>query len=269
MPTIHQLRRRAHYLAHMPRRGTSLRARVPAWWERSHADPEKRAFRRIGVISFGVVGGSVVLAKISQDAPAAGPIRAFAVAMFGLGAITMLGVVVLMGEEMVDAMDASDPMRASHGGAYGPRLKRYFREAGHGARTWFTSLPANVAALRHGLTRESLARFVAASGTVLRGIPPAGVPPPRSAGRLARPKRQPPPDETPASPTEPASTQPEPARLGRRAPATARSSRSGSPVAARRPIKVRSSRTPRPAGRSERAAPRAGRGSNTGGRSTR
>jgi hypothetical protein len=174
-----------------------------------------------------------------------------------------------MGEEMVDAMDASDPMRASHGGAYGPRLKRFFREARHSAWTWFTSLPANVAALRHELTRESLARFVTVSGTALGGIPPADVPPPRGAGRLARPKRQPPPrpDETPASTAEPASTQPEPAPLGR--PAAARSPRSGSPVVARRPIKVRSSRTPRPARRSERAAPRAGRGSNTGGRSTR
>jgi hypothetical protein len=255
----------------MPRRGRSFRARALGWWQRSHADPEKRAFRRIGLISFGVVGGSAVLVKISQDAPAAGAIRAFAVAMFGLGAITMLGVVVLMGEEMVDAMDASDPMRASHGGAYGPRLKRFLHEARHSARTWFTSLPANVAALRHRLTRESLARFVAASGTSLGGIPPADVPPPRSAGRLAQPERPspPPPDETPASPTEPASTQPEPAPLGRHTPAAARSSRAGSPVVARRPIKVRSSRTPRPARRSERAAPRAGRGSNTGGRSTR
>src|SRR5207253_6567095 len=164
-PTIHQVRRRAHYLAHMPRRGRSLRARALAWWQRSHADPEKHAFRRIGVISFGVVGGSVILAKIAQDAPGAGPIRAFAVAMFGLGAITLLGVVVLMGEEIVDAMDASDPLRARHGGAYGPRLKRYFREARHSARTWFTSLPTNVAALRHELTRESLARFIASSGT--------------------------------------------------------------------------------------------------------
>jgi hypothetical protein len=255
----------------MPRRGRSLRARALAWWRRSHADPERRAFRRIGVISFGVVGGSVILAKITQDAPGAGPIRAFAVAMFGLGAITLLGVVVLMGEDMVDAMDASDPLRARHGGAYGPRLKRFFRDARHSARTWFTSLPANVAALRHELTRASLARFVAASATTLGGIPPADVPPPRSAGRLARPKRMrpPPPEQTPASPTEPPSTQLDPARPGRRARAAARSARSGSPVVARRPIKVRSSRTPQPARRSERAAPRAGRGSNTGGRSTR
>src|SRR5256884_1603864 len=204
----------------MPRRGRSLRARTLAWWRRSHADPERRAFRRIGVVAFGVVGGSVILAKVTQDAPAAGPIRAFAVAMFGLGTITLLGVVILMGEEMVDEMDASDPLRARHGGAYGPRLKRFFREARHGARTWFTSLPANVAALRHEITRESLARFVAASGTALGGIPPADVPPPRSAGRLARPKRQPPPppEQTPALPTEPPSTQPERARLGRRAP---------------------------------------------------
>jgi hypothetical protein len=235
----------------MPRRGRTLRARALAWWQRSHADPERRAFRRIGVIAFGVVGGSVVVAKISQDAPAAGPIRAFAVTMFGLAAITLLGVVVLMGEEMVDAMDESDPLAARHGGVYGPRLKRYFREARHSARQWFTSLPANVAALRQHLTRESLARFVAASGTALRGIPPADVPPPRSAGRLARPRRE-----------------PEPAPPVRRVPAAARPSRSGSPVVARRPIKVRSSGTRRPIRRAERAAPRAARAGNPGGRST-
>jgi hypothetical protein len=254
----------------MPRSGRSLRARAVAWWQRSHADPHKRAFRRIGIISFGVVGGSVVLAKVSQDAPAAGAIRAFAVAMFGLAAITLLGVVVMMGEEMVDAMDESDPLRARHGGFYGPRLKRYFREARHSARQWFTSLPANVAALRRHLTRQSLARFVAASGTALGGIPPADVPPPRSAGRLARPRREPPPppEQTPPSPTEPANTEPEPAPPVRRAPAAARSSRSGSPAVARRPIKVRSSGARRPTGRSERAAPRAGRAGYARGRST-
>ena len=252
----------------MPRRGRTLRARFFAWWRRSHTDPEKRAFRRIGVISFGVVGGSLVLAKITQDAPAAGPIRAFAITMFILAAITLLAVVLLMGEEMVDAMDESDPMRARHGGAYGPRLKRYFRELGRNARTWFTSLPANVAALPHKLTRESLARFAAASATALGGIPPAGVPPPRSAGRLARPRREPPPppEEAPASPTD--DTEPESSSPARGVQA-ARSSRSGSPVVARRPIKIRSSRTRRSTRRSERVDPRAGRGSNAGGRSTR
>jgi len=250
----------------MPRRGGTLRARALAWWRRSHTDPERRAFRRIGVISFGVVGGSVILAKISQDAPAAGLIRAFAVTMFLLGAIALLGVVILMGEEMVDAMDESDPMRARHGGAYGPRLKRYFRDLGQNARTWFTSLPSNVAALRHEITRESLARFTAASGAALGGIPPADVPPPRSAGRLARPKREPPP---PPEPTEQTRTQSEPSAPSRRVPAAARSSRSGSPVMGRRPIKVRSSGARRATRRSERAAPRAGRTGNAGGPSTR
>ena len=252
----------------MPRRGATLRARVIAWWRRSHTDPEKRAFRRVGVISFGVLGGSVVLAKIAQDAPAAGPIRAFAITMFILAAITLLAVVLLMGEEMVDAMDESDPLRARHGGAYGPRLKRYFRELGLSARTWFTSLPANVEALPHKVTRENLARFAAASAAALGGVPPAGVPPPRSAGRLARPRREPPPppEDVPASPADDA--EPEPTPPARRLPG-ARSSRSGSPVVARRPIKVRSSRRRRPTRRSERAAQRAGRGSNAGGRSTR
>ncbi len=249
----------------MPRRGRSLRARALAWWQRSHADPDRRAFRRIGVISFGALGGSVILAKISQDAPAAGVIRAFAITLFLLAALTLLAVVLLMGEEMVDAMDESDPMRARHGGAYGPRLNRYFRKAGRDARAWITSLPGNVAALRRGITRESLSRFTAASGAALGGIPPADVPPPRSAGRLARPRREPPP---PPEQVPPEQVPPEPSPPARRVPAF-RSSSSGSPVVARRPIKARSSRTGRPTRRSERSAPRTGRAGQPGGRSPR
>jgi hypothetical protein len=244
----------------MPRRGGSLRARALDWWQRSQADPERRAFRRIGIISFGALGGAVVLAKISQDAPAAGLIRALAITMFLLAAITLLAVVLLMGEEMVDAMDESDPMRARHGGAYGPRIKRYVRKAGRDARTWFKSLPGSLAALRHQITRESLSRFTAASAASLGGIPPADVPPPRSAGRLARPWREPPPP--------PEQAPPESAPPARRVPAS-RSSRSGSPVVARRPINTRSSRTRLPPRRSEGAAPRTGRTRQPGGRSTR
>ena len=125
--------------------------------------PQERAFRRIGVISFGVVGGSVVLAKIGGSARGRGDPGVRGRDVRPSQAITMLGVVVLMGEEMVDAMDASDPIRASHGGAYGPRLKRFFRDARHNTRTWFTSLPANVAALRHELTAR-------VNGTIRRDV---------------------------------------------------------------------------------------------------
>src|SRR5215831_18928340 len=110
----------------------NLRARAVAWWRRSVADPEKRDFRRIGLLAFGVVGASVVLARLTQDTAAAGAIRALAISVFALAAIALLGVVILMGEEVVDEMDASDPMRARHVGAYGPRVKQFLRDARHG-----------------------------------------------------------------------------------------------------------------------------------------
>ena len=244
----------------MPRRGRTARARAIEWWRRCQADPEKRDFRRIGIVAFGVVGASVLLARVTQETPVAGYVRALAITMFGLATIALLAIVLLMGEEMVDAMDASDPMRVRRGGAYGPRVKRFFRDLHSASRAWIASRPAKVAALRHDLTRDSLARLAAASAAALGGIPPADVGPPAGAGRLGRAKRRPPPppEETPAPPDAQAGT-----------PAAARPPRSGQPVVTRRPIKVRSSRTPRPARRSERAAPPSGRASNAGGRSTR
>jgi hypothetical protein len=257
----------------MPRRGTALRARAIEWWRQCQADPEKRDFRRIGVVAFGVVGASVILAKVTQETPVAVYVRAFAITMFGLATIALLAVVLLMGEEMVDAMDETDPMRVRHGGAYGPRVKRFFRDLRSATRAWIKTRPAKVAGLRHDLTRESLARLAAASGAALGGIPPADALPPEGAGRLARSQNAPPPP--PEQAPEPADTQtraqagPSPAaRRVEASRAAARSSRSGQPVVARRPIKVRSRQTPRPTRRSVRAAPRAGRTSNAGGRST-
>jgi hypothetical protein len=246
----------------MPRRGRTVRARAVAWWRRNHSDPEKRVFRRIGLVSFGVVGASVILAKVTQDWPAAGVIRAFAITMFGLAAMTLLGVVLLMGEEMVDEMDASDPLRARRGGAYGPRIKRFFRDVGWSGRAWIKSLPAKVVALRHDVTRDSIARFAAASTDALAGVPPAGVAPPRGAGRLARTiaAPEPPPESVPHDPTEPAR---------RRALTASELAEREAPTAPRRTTTVRSSRAPRPTRRSKRAAPRGGRVSNAGGRSTR
>ena len=255
----------------MPRRGRTARARAIEWWRRCQADPEKRDFRRIGIVAFGVVGASVLLARVTQETPVAGYVRALAITMFGLATIALLAVVLLMGEQMVDAMDASDPTRVRRGGAYGPRVKRFFRDLRSASRAWVASRPAKVAALRHDLTRDSLARLAAASAAALGGIPPADVGPPAGAGRLGRAKRRPPPppEETPAPPDAQAGTQPEPPSQASPVPAAARSPRSAQPVVTRRPIKVRSSRTPRPVRRSERAAPRTGRASNAGGRSTR
>jgi hypothetical protein len=260
----------------MPRRGGTVRARAIEWWRRCQADPDKRDFRRIGMVAFGVVGASVILAKITQDTPAAGYVRAFAITMFGLATISLLAVVLFMGDEMVDAMDETDPMRVRHGGAYGPRVKRFFRGLRSASGAWIKSRPAKVAALRHDLTRDSLARFVAASGAALGGIPPADVAPPAEAGWLAGPERasSPPTEHAPAGPDAQTGTQPGPSQAARRVEASrvtaaaARASRSGQPVVARRPSKVRSSRTRRPARRSKRAASRGGRATNAGGRST-
>jgi hypothetical protein len=256
----------------MPGRGRALRARAIEWWRQSQADPEKRDFRRIGVVAFGVVGASVILAKVTQETPVAGYVRGFAITMFGLATIALLAVVLLMGEEMVDAMDETDPLRVRHGGAYGPRVKRFFRDLRSASRAWVKSRPAKVAALRHDLTRDSLARLAAASGAALGGIPPADVPPP-AAGRLARPDSAPPApseDESVSADAQPGiEAAPSPAArrvaASREKAAAARSSRSGQPVVARGPIKARSSRTPRPTGRSGRA----GRTSNSGGLSRR
>jgi hypothetical protein len=258
----------------MPRRGGTVRARAIEWWRRCQADPDKRDFRRIGVIAFGVVGASVILAKITQDTPVAAYVRAFAITMFGLATISLLAVVLFMGEEMVDAMDETDPMRVRHGGAYGPRVKRFFRDLRSASGAWIKSRPAKVAALRHDLTRDSLARFAAASGAALAGIPPTDVAPPAEAGWLARPESALPHEQAPTGQGPQTATQPEPSPAARRVEASrvtaaaARSSRSGQPVVARRRSKVRSSPTRRPARRADRAAPRAGRTSNAGGRST-
>jgi hypothetical protein len=244
----------------------TARARAVAWWRRCHADPEKRAFRRIGLVSFGVVGASVILAKVTQDTPVAGVVRALAITMFGLAAIALLAVVIMMGEEVVGEMDATDPTRVRRGGAYGPRIKRFFRDAGSQSRVWVRSLPARVVALRHGFTRDSLARFAVASIDALGGVPPAGVAPPRGAGRLARM------DAAPEPSSEPDAGAPSQAReQARRRALTASelAERSSSTAAARRPNATRASRAPRRSRRSERAAARGGRTSDTGGRSTR
>ncbi len=171
----------------------TARARAIEWWRRCQTDPEKRDFRRIGIVAFGVVGASVILAKVTQETAVGGYVRAFAITMFGLATIALLAVVLLMGEQMVDAMDETDPLRVRHGGAYGPRVKRFFRDLRSASRAWITSRPAKVAALRHELTRDSLARLAAASGAALAGIPPADAAPPEGAGRLARVKSEPPP----------------------------------------------------------------------------
>jgi hypothetical protein len=180
---------------------TNLRARAVAWWRRSQADPGKRDFRRVGLIAFGVVGASVVLARLTQNTAAASAIRALAITLFALAAIALLGVVILMGEEVVDEMDASDPLRARDGGAYGPGVKRIVRKARRESRAWISSVPGRIRGLRRNLTRTSLSRMAATSVEALGGVPPSDAGPPPGAGRLARPTAARPTRRTPAAST--------------------------------------------------------------------
>ena len=230
----------------------NLRARAVAWWRRSHADLEKRDFRRVGLIAFGVVGASVVLARLTQDTAAAGAIRALAITLFVLAAIALLTIVILMGEEVVHEMDASDPMRARHGGAYGPRIKRFLRDAGRGSRAWIAAVPGKARGLRHDLTRESLSRLATASVAALGGVPPADAGPPPGAGRLARPSA-----ET-HEPAAPARRAPRPPRERRRALTASELTERPSTTGRRQPANPRSARSKGPRRRSRAATIRAG-----------
>ena len=138
------------------------------------------------------MGASVILAKVTQETAVGGYVRAFAITMFGLATIALLAVVLLMGEQMVDAMDETDRCAC----ATAPTAPRQAVLPGPpgASRAWITSRPAKVAALRHDLTRF-LARLAAASGAALAGIPPADAAPPEGAGRLASQERAPPPPE--------------------------------------------------------------------------
>jgi hypothetical protein len=179
----------------------NLRTRAVAWWRRSQADPGKHDFRRVGLIAFGVIGASVVLARLTQNTAAASAIRALAITLFALAAIALLGVVILMGEEVVDEMDASDPLGARDGGAYGSGVKRIVRQARRESRAWISSVPGMIRGLRRNLTRKSLSRMAATSVEALGGVPPSDAGPPPGAGRLARPTAARPTRRTPAAST--------------------------------------------------------------------
>ena len=234
----------------MLQKAGNVRARAAGWWRRAHADPGRRDFRRIGLVAFGVVGVSVVLARLTQDTAVAGLIRALAITLFGLAAIALLGVVIMMGEDVVEEMDASDPMRARHGGAYGPRIKRFLRDARSASKAWIVSIPRRIRGLRRDLTRESLSRLAASSVEALGGVPPTDAGPPPGAGRLARPT-PPPADADPVGPDDPDDPD-EPAPPARRAAAPPRARRraltaselsENTTTPDRRPAKPRSARS--------------------------
>jgi hypothetical protein len=239
----------------------NFRARAVAWWRRSHADLQRRDFRRVGLSAFGVVGGSVVLARLTQDTAVAGAVRAFAITVFALAAIALLGVVILMGEEVVDEMDASDPMRARHGGAYGPRIKQFVRAVPRETWAVVASIPGKIGGLRRSLTRRSLSRMAVVSVDALGGVPPVDVRPPHGAGPLAQPIAVPPESDSGSSddPTEPGRRAAAPLRARRRALTASELSDRPPVTARRRAAEPRSARRARRTRRFRRGVTRTSR----------
>jgi hypothetical protein len=166
--------------------------------------------------------------------------------------------VILMGEEVVDEMDASDPMRARHGGAYGPRVKQFWRAI----PAWIASIPGKVGAMRREVTRESLSRFTHASVEALGGAPPPEAGPPPGAGPLARPIAPPSTAETPPpapdDPTEPGRLVADPPPVRRRALTASELAERSTASARRRPASPRSARSAGRSGRSEGTDARSG-----------
>jgi hypothetical protein len=263
------------------RRGVSTGRRIyrtaVARWQHLRAGLTRQQLRHIGVVACGAVVASVIVAKLTQNTFAAGLVRAFTITVFALAAIILLAVVILMAEEVVHELDETDPLRARDGGAFGPKIKRFFRVLRRATRASLSSLWATVVAWRRDLSRESVVRFAHASAVALGGVPPADVAPPRGAGHLARPDRAPPPPAPEPTARERTTSTPDLAgrlrtrvdRLRRRMAGrrTARSSSAtAKPAASNRPTRARSPRPLGPTGRSRRAAPRTGRTSYFSGR---
>jgi hypothetical protein len=258
-------------------------------WRQLHGWLTRERLRRIGVVAGVAAIVAIVAVRIIGGGIVGVIVWSLAVTVLVLAAFTLLGVVIFMNEELVDEFDATDPMRARDGGAFGPRIKRFFGNAIRGIRADLSSAPEGVAALRKGVTRNSVARFAHASAEALGGVPPADVPPPRSAGHLARPDRAPEPPEPEPTARERGSSRSialvgqvrgQLGRFRHRAatavavrrspePATGESTSSDAP---RRSAPARSARRLRRTGRSDpgaRRAPRFGRMSNAGGRRQR
>jgi hypothetical protein len=229
-----------------PRRRVSTRHQIAraasARWRQLRAWLTRERLPRIGIVAVAAVAGSIVLARVTQSTAVAGLVRALTITVFGLAAITLLAVVIFRGDEVVDDLDATDPMRVREGGALGPKIKRFFQLVRRTTRAWLSSVWASIVGMRRDLTRQSVVRFAHASVVTLGGVPPADVPPPRGAGHLARLDRAPPPPEPEPTARERAASEPD----------VERSASSG-------PARVRSPRPLRTPGRAGRAVPRAGR----------
>ena len=158
--------------------------------------------RRTGVVSCGVLIGSLVLARVI--APTGSRLLLALVFIVFVGAVvTLFAVVIAWSQASGDEIEATDPVRVTSSGVIAGTMSRLWRNVAAGAqrasRVWLSSaasivtelasrLGRMVAALRHDVTRDAVARWVRAAAVALSGVPPPDVKPPASAGRLARPR---------------------------------------------------------------------------------
>jgi hypothetical protein len=161
--------------------------------------------RRTGVVSCGVVIGSLVLARVIA-ATGSRLLLALVFIVFVGAVVTLFAVVMAWCQASGDEIDAADPVRETNRGVIAGTMRRLWRNVAAGAqrasRVWLSSaasivtglasrLGRVVAALRREVTRAAVARWVRGAAVALSGVPPPQVSPPASAGRLARPRAAP------------------------------------------------------------------------------
>jgi hypothetical protein len=158
--------------------------------------------RRTGVVSCGVLIGSLVLARVIAPTGSRLLLALMFIVFVGAG-VTLFAVVLAWCQASGDEIEAADPVRVTNRGVIAGTMRRLWRNVAAGAQrashVWLSSaasivtglasqLGRMVAALRQDVNRDAVARWVRAAGVALSGVPPPEVKPPASAGRLARPR---------------------------------------------------------------------------------
>jgi hypothetical protein len=148
--------------------------------------------RLTAVVAFGAVIGSVVLAKATWgETGRPGIATPLAFMVLFVATITLLAIVIVMCQRLVDEMDAQHPLRVRKRGVVLRGIKALLRGsfalAARASRAWLDWVTSVFVLLRREVTREAVEQWAHDTVIAFSGVPPAGVSPPRYAGRLARP----------------------------------------------------------------------------------
>jgi hypothetical protein len=165
-------------------------ALVTEWWRRLSMLPKHVLLRRVGLVGFIGVVGSIALAKLTWGSSGPGIATPFAFAALFLAAVALMGVAVVHSQDLVDELEASHPPRVRNRGrfarAVNPMLWTVSARLRRASRRWRARVAST---LRREVTRESLTRRLRALASALSGVPSGGVSP-AAAGSLARPIAQ-------------------------------------------------------------------------------